>query len=61
MNSIYIKNFLEDQGLQPDPKHIATAASSISSLLKTTAERFSKLPLEAEPSGFHAEQRRNAP
>jgi hypothetical protein len=61
MNLIYIKNLLEDQGLQPDPKHIAAAASSITSLLTTTAERFSKLPLEAEPSGFEAEQRCRAP
>jgi hypothetical protein len=33
----------------------------LKALLKATAERFAKLPLEAEPSNFQAEQRRNAP
>ena len=61
MNLIHIKNLLEDQGLRPDPTHAAAAASTVTSLLKTTAQRFSKLPLEAEPSGFQAEQRRSAP
>jgi hypothetical protein len=37
------------------------AAASVSALLKAVAERFAKLPLEAEPSDFQAEQRRNAP
>jgi hypothetical protein len=37
------------------------AAAIVAALLKATAERFAKLPLEAEPADFPAEQRRNAP
>ncbi len=33
----------------------------LQALLEATAERFAKLPLEAEPASFQAEQRRNAP
>lgn len=33
----------------------------LQALLKATAERFASLPLEAEPSAFQVEQRRNAP
>jgi hypothetical protein len=33
----------------------------LQALLEATAERFAKLPLEAEPSNFQAEQRRNSP
>ena len=33
----------------------------VAALLKATAERFAKLPLEAEPSAFLAEQQRRAP
>ena len=61
MNLNCIKNLLEDQGLQPDPTHLAAAATTVTSLLRGTMERSSKLPLEAEPSGFQAEQRRAAP
>jgi hypothetical protein len=61
MNLIQINNLLEDQGVRADPTHAAAAATTVTSLLKSTAERFSKLPLEAEPSGFQAEQRRVAP
>ena len=60
MNPNHAKVLLEQQGLQADPAHAAAAAFTVTSLLKGTAERFSKLPLEAEPSGFQAEQRRAA-
>jgi hypothetical protein len=33
----------------------------LETLLRVVAERFAALPLEAEPSSFLAEQRRNAP
>jgi hypothetical protein len=62
MNPTLVADLLKDQGVQAaDPKHIAAAATGVTSLLKATAERFSKLPLEAEPSGFQTEQRRAAP
>ena len=61
MNRSRTKIALEEQGVHADPTHIAAAASTMTSLLKGTAERFAELPLEAEPSGFAAEQRRNAP
>jgi hypothetical protein len=57
----YIKDLLEEQGLRGDPKHVSVASSGVTALLKATADRFSKLPLEAEPSAFPAEQRRGAP
>jgi hypothetical protein len=44
-----------------DPRHSAATAAIVTALLKATAERFARLPLEAEPSDFQAEQRRNAP
>jgi len=37
------------------------AAAIVAALLKAVGERFASLPLEAEPSDFQAEQRRNAP
>jgi hypothetical protein len=61
MNLKHIKDLLEDHGLRPDPKHVAAVASAVTALLTATSERFSKLPLEAEPSAFQAEQRRPAP
>jgi hypothetical protein len=61
MNPTLIADLLKEQGVQADPKHISAAATGVTSLIKATAERFSKLPLEAEPSGFPAEQRRTAP
>jgi hypothetical protein len=61
MNSNLVNDFLEEQGVHLNPTHAAAAASTITSLLNTTAERFAKLPLEAEPSGFQAELRRSAP
>jgi hypothetical protein len=60
MNPSQVKAVLEGQGVQASPVHNEAAASISTSFLETTAERFSKLPLEAEPSGFQAEQRRHA-
>ena len=61
MNPTQVKAALEEQGVQADPAHIAAAVSTVNALLKATAEPFAALPLEAEPSGFQAEQRRTAP
>jgi CO/xanthine dehydrogenase Mo-binding subunit len=61
MNPSQVKALLEAQGAQAEPIHLAAAAAIVTALLKATAERFAKLPLEAEPSDFQAEQRRNAP
>jgi hypothetical protein len=44
-----------------DPKHVHASAAAVTAFLKATAERFAGLPLEDEPSGFQAEQRRSAP
>jgi hypothetical protein len=44
-----------------DPAHAQAAVALVSALLEATAERFARLPLEAEPSDFQAEQRRRAP
>jgi hypothetical protein len=57
----HIKNLFEEHGVQADPIHIEATAATVSALLKGTAERFAKLPLEAEPAAFAAEQRRSAP
>ena len=61
MNPTQLKAALEEQGVQADPAHVAAAASAVNALLKATADRFAALPLEAEPSGFQAEQRHTAP
>jgi hypothetical protein len=37
------------------------ASTYVEALLKAVAERVAKLPFEAEPANFQAEQRRNAP
>jgi hypothetical protein len=52
---------LEAQGVRADPAHVAATAVLVTALLEGTAGRFGRLPLEAEPSGFQAEQRRQAP
>jgi hypothetical protein len=61
MNANLIKAVMEAQGVKGDARHIEAAASALSAALQSTAERFSKLPLEAEPSAFTLEQRRVAP
>jgi hypothetical protein len=61
MNSAQAEAILEERGVHADPAHLAAAASGVSALLEATAGRFAGLPLEAEPSGFQAEQRRSAP
>jgi hypothetical protein len=61
MNVDLIKAAMELQGMKADARHIEAAASTLTAVLKATAEPFSKLPLEAEPSAFPLEQRRLAP
>jgi hypothetical protein len=61
MNAAELKRTLEAQGVRADPVHIEATAATVSGLLKGAAERFSQLPLEAEPSGFQAAQRASAP
>jgi hypothetical protein len=61
MNASLVKAFLEQAQVGGEPAHVAAAAATLDAVLKATAERFSRLPLEAEPSGFQAEQRRAAP
>ena len=61
MNPSQVKAFLEAQEVSGEPSHVGAAASTINSMLKATRAHFAALPLEAEPSGFQAEQRRTAP
>lgn len=61
MNPTLAKTLIEEQGVQPSPTHVEATASILDSLFKTTAERFGKLPLEAEPGLYVLEQRRQAP
>jgi hypothetical protein len=56
-----VQALLDAQGVRADGAHIAATAVLLTALLEGTAERFGRLPLEAEPSGFPAEQRRRAP
>jgi hypothetical protein len=52
---------LEEQGVRADGADLAATAVLVTALLQGTAGSFAKLPLEAEPAGFRAEQWRNAP
>jgi hypothetical protein len=61
VNPDSVRTLLEIQGVEAGPAHVDAAVSALDSMLKATAERFSRLPLEAEPSGFQAEQRKIAP
>jgi hypothetical protein len=61
MNPSQVKAFLEEQKVSGEPNHVSAAASTIDAMLKATHRHFAALPLEAEPSGFQAEQRRTAP
>ena len=61
MNAADVKRMLDAEGVRADAVHIEATAVSVSALLKGAAERFSQLPLEAEPSGFQAAQRTSAP
>ena len=56
-----IKRTLEAHKVRAEAVHIEATAATVSGLLKGTADRFSQLPLEAEPSGFEAAQRASAP
>jgi hypothetical protein len=53
-----LKLFLEEHRIRADAVHIQATAATVTALVKNTAERFAKLPLEAEPPGFAAEQSR---
>jgi len=61
MNPTLARTLIEEHGVQPSPTHVEASANILSSLFKTTAEPFAELPLEAEPSAFVLEQRRQAP
>ena len=61
MNPTLAKTLIEEHGVQPSPAHVEATASILATLFKTTAERFGKLPLEAEPAAYILEQRRQAP
>ena len=61
MNTTLAKTLIEEHGVQPSPTHVEATANILSSLFKATARPFSGLPLEAEPAGYLAEQRREAP
>jgi hypothetical protein len=61
MNASQVKALLEAQKVSGEPAHVSAAVSAINSMLRATDAHFAALPLEAEPSGFQAEQRRNAP
>jgi hypothetical protein len=56
-----IEAAIADQGAKADPVHLAAAAAGLTALIGGTAERFARLPLEAEPAAFQAELRRSAP
>jgi hypothetical protein len=56
-----VRHIFALQGVHGDPAHIAAAASGVRTLLEGTAERFARLPLEAEPANFVAEERAKAP
>jgi hypothetical protein len=60
MNANDVKRTLEAQGVRADAVHIEATAATVSALLNGAGERFSQLPLEAEPSGFQAAQRSRA-
>jgi hypothetical protein len=47
--------------VQPSPTHVEATANILASLFKTTAQPFARLALEAEPAGYLAAQRREAP
>lgn len=61
MNPDEARILLEEQGVRADAADLAATAVLVTALLQGTAGGFAKLPLEAEPAGFQAEQRRNAP
>jgi hypothetical protein len=60
MNSDQLKALLEERGIESAPTHLDANAKVVSALLKGTAAGFARLPLEDEPSGYVAEQRRTA-
>jgi hypothetical protein len=61
MNPTLARTLIEEHGVQPSPTHVEATANILASLFKTTAQPFARLPLEAEPAGYLAAQRREAP
>ena len=61
MNPTLARTLIEERGVQPSPTHVEATGHILASLFKTTAGPFARLPLEAEPSAFLLEQRRQAP
>src|SRR5262249_572042 len=61
MNPTLAKTLIQDQAVQPSPTHGEATANIPPSPFKTPAHPLARLPLEAEPAGYLAEQRREAP
>jgi hypothetical protein len=61
MSTEDVKRLFETQGIHASALHVDAAAATVGAMVKGTAERFARLPLESEPSGFQAELRHNAP
>jgi hypothetical protein len=61
MRAQEVRSIFEAQGVHASTVHVDAAAATIGALVEATAERFARLPLEAEPAGFQAELRHNAP
>jgi hypothetical protein len=61
VNPALARTLIEEHGVQPSPTHVEATANILASLFKMTAGAFAGLPLEAEPSAFVLEQRRQAP
>ena len=61
MNPTLARTLIEQHGVQPSPAHVEATGNILASLFKATAGPFARLPLEAEPSAFLLEQRRQAP
>ena len=53
--------FFRAQEIDAEPAHVAGVVASVEAMLRATAAAFASLPLEAEPSHFESEQRRQAP
>ena len=53
--------FFRAHEIDADPVHVAGVVASVEAMLRGTAAAFAALPLEAEPSDFATEQRRQTP
>jgi len=61
MNPTLARTLIEEHGVEPSQTHVEATGNILASLFKTTTGPFAGLPLEAEPSAFLFEQRRQAP